>query len=153
MRKLVVCMLLTAFTAACARDVTAPAFVAANPVRGVTITIDAHGRCLVTCDPPFANATMTLVTIRNTGTSTSYMQACGSTEYVFEQQLVDGKWQNVGPAITCAVGPQSIALAPGDTAQMNWFFASGRRRLALGIGGVADMSDAALDTSAEIDLP
>jgi hypothetical protein len=97
--------------------------------------------------------TLALVRVVNTGSSTSYLQTCGQQSALIEQQFVNGRWQYVGPAITCPNGAGPIALAPGDSVQVNWFLASGRSRIVLGVARRLDLSDEALDTSAAVDIP
>ena len=122
----------------------------AIPVHDVSITVTAPGRCLVGgCDPFSGDATtLGLIRILNTGTTTAYLQACGTYPALGQQQLVNGRWVNVGPAIACVYTPGPIALAAGDSVQVNMFFGAGTRRLELAVAGRADMSDEAVATSA-----
>jgi hypothetical protein len=145
-------MSMLAMTVACG-SATDPLGPNAHVVHNVLITVAVPGTCLFSCDPPGPNLTLALVTVLNTGTTTSYLQTCGQQAAYAEQVLVDGQWLNVGPAITCPVGNVPISLAAGDSVQINWFFASGRRRVTLGVGSKVDMSDAGLATSAEVDIP
>jgi hypothetical protein len=134
--------------AACGKDVTGPNAVIFDNVV-ITAAVPGHCRAGLSCDPigpPYT--TLGLITVHNNGTAAAYLHACGSAVALTEQQLVDGQWQNVGPAITCAQGPVSIALAAGDSIQTNWWFAPGTRRLALGVAPAADLSGEALDASA-----
>jgi hypothetical protein len=134
--------------AACGKDVTAPGGIV---VDNVVIDAAVPGKCRdgLACDPIGAPyTTLGLITVRNNGTAAAYLQACGSAIALAEQQLVNGQWQNVGPAITCAQGPVSIALAVGDSVQTNWWFAPGTRRLALGVASAADLSGESLAASA-----
>lgn len=94
-----------------------------------------------------------VVTIRNTSSSTAFLQPCGPSPSIVEQQLVNGKWENVGPAVTCAMPNIAIPLAPGDNIRVNGFFAAGTRRIALIVASGASLADAALDTSASFDVP
>jgi hypothetical protein len=136
--------------AACT-DSTAPT--SANPVHGVLITVDAHGRCIVGgCDPPGTGLSLTLVRVLNTGTAPAFLQACGTYPALGEQQLVNGVWVNVGPAISCDFTPGPITLVAGDSVQVNWWFARGTRRLNLAVAGKSDLSDEALDTSAAFNI-
>ena len=139
--------------AACARDITAPG--GAVQVHDVLIAVAMPGRCLVGgCDPPSADRThLGLISVLNTGSATAYLQACGTQASLAEQQFVDGAWAFVGPAITCPNTPGPIALAAGDSIQVNWFFASGVRRIVLGVGGQVTISDEALSASAPVDVP
>lgn len=134
--------------AACSNDITGPT--AAVVADDVVITATVPGSCRpgVACDPISPSYTLGLITVRNNGTAAAYLRTCGSTVRLTEQQLVNGQWQAVGPAITCAVGPVSIALAAGDSIQSNWWFAPGTRRLALGVAPTADLSGEALAASA-----
>lgn len=132
----------------CAKDVTGPK---ATVVDNVVIAATVPGNCRagLACDPIGAPyTTLGLITVHNTGTATAYLQACGSNTALTEQQLVDGQWQSVGPAISCAQGPVSIALAAGDSTQTNWWFAPGTRRLVLGVAPTADLTGEALAASA-----
>jgi hypothetical protein len=70
-----------------------------------------------------------------------------------EEQFLNGQWALVGPAVTCPVTTGPVALAPGDSLRVNWFFATGQRRIVLGVAGKPDLSDAALDASAAFDVP
>ncbi len=134
--------------AACKNDV---AGLTAVIVDDVVISPTVPGNCRdgLACDPigpPYT--TLGLITVHNNGTATAYLHACGSDVAMSEQQLVDGQWQNVGPAILCAQGPVSISLVAGDSIQTNWWFAPGTRRLVLGVAPAADLSGEALDASA-----
>lgn len=135
-------------SAACGKDVTAVKAVVVDDVV-IVPTVPANCPAGMGCDP-IAPPCTTLgrITVRNNGSATAYLQACGSAVALTEQQLVDGQWQNVGPAILCAQGPVSIALATGDSVQAIWWFAPGTRRLTLGVAPSADLSGEALDTSA-----
>src|SRR5215510_292502 len=146
LRALVVLLLLVA----CSNDV-APT--TANPVHAVLITVDVHGRCIVGgCDPPGANLSLTLVRILTTGTAPAFLQACGTFPAFGEQQLVNGVWVNVGPALACVFTPGPITLAAGDSVQVNWWFAPGTRRLELAVAGKSDLSDEAVDRSASFEI-
>jgi hypothetical protein len=138
--------------AACADAATGPsAPTAANPAHGVLITITAPGPCLAGgCDPPFGSATLALVRLQNTSTSVAYLQACGVYPAIGDQQLVNGKWVNMGPAYTCAFPSQSIPLAPGDSLRLNWYFATGQHRLVLAVASNSTFTDEAIGTSAAV---
>jgi hypothetical protein len=138
---------------ACRREIAAP--LGANPVHEVLISVAVPGRCLVGgCDPPSADRTnLGLVRVLNAGSSTAYLEACGQQAAIVEQQFLNGAWAFVGPAIACPNTPGPIALAPGDSIQANWFFASGLRRIVLGVAATLNMSDEALDTSAAVAIP
>ena len=138
---------------ACAKDVTGPS--SAIGADGMTISVDFNGGYIVGgCDPPGGGRThLTLVTITNTGTATAYLTACGTYAAVGEQQFIDGQWTYVGPAISCPVTPGPIVLAAGASLRSNWWFATGRRRLVVGVGSDAALSDATLDASAGFDVP
>ncbi|MFI5231338.1 MAG: hypothetical protein ACHQSE_02380 [Gemmatimonadales bacterium] len=134
--------------AACSKDVTGPSAIV---VDDVVITAKVPGNCRdgLACDPiSAAYTTLGLITIHNNGGAPAYLRACGSTVAMTEQQLVDGQWKAVGPALDCAQGPPSIALAAGDSIQTNWWFAPGIRRLTVGVAATADLSGEALDASA-----
>ncbi len=154
MRAPLVCFALALLLDACQHggDLTSPV---ANPVDNVLITVMVPGQCLnLGCDPPSADrTTLALVRVRNTGSVTSYLQTCGQQSALAEQQFVNGQWQDVGPAITCPVGAGPIALSPGDSIRVNWFFATGRRRIVLGVAGSVDLSNEGLSTSAAVDIP
>jgi hypothetical protein len=138
--------------AACSNDVEP---LTATSVHGVVITVAVPGRCLVGgCDPASSEATILgLVRVVNTGPAATYLALCGPHPAFGEQQLVGGKWSNIGPAISCVFGPASGPLAPGDSIRINEFFAAGRRRLVLTVASVPSMADAALATSAAFDVP
>ena len=138
---------------ACASDVTAP--VAANPVHGVLITMTVPGTCIVGgCDPADADRhTLGLIRIVNQGTAATFLRACGPSPHLIEQQLVNGEWANVGPAVDCVFPSTPIQLAPGDSLRFNQFFARGTRRIGVGVGGNQTLSDEAFDTSASFEVP
>lgn len=142
-------LLLAALAAvACGKAVTGPGAVIVDDVV-ITATVPGPCRNGLACDPIGGDyTTLGLITVRNNGTAAAYLQACGSTVALSEQQLVDGQWQFVGPAILCAQGPVSIALAAGDSIQSNWWFAPGTRRLTLGVASAPDLTGEALDASA-----
>jgi hypothetical protein len=134
--------------AACGKDI---AGLKGIVVDQVVIDAAVPGNCRngLACDPigpPYT--TLGLITVHNNGTAAAYLHACGSEIAMTEQQLVGIEWQNVGPAITCAQGPVSIALAAGDSIQTNWWFAPGTRRLVLGVAPAADLTGEALAASA-----
>jgi len=134
---------------ACHDGLTAPV-----TVHGTVTSIESPApRCLFTCDPPSVGYTLTLVNTVNNGSVTSYVQTCGSRPAYAEQELIGGRWVNVNPAATCVEGSGSMALAPGDSVQMNWLFPAGRRRIVLPVAGKADLSDLSLDASAEMKFP
>lgn len=139
--------------AACGRELTAPQ----GPVTAhdVTITVAMPGHCIVGgCDPPSSIANnLGLVTVRNAGTATAYVQACGTYSALREEQLLSGQWVMVGPAVMCPMTPGPIVLAAGDSILTNWFFAAGRRRIVVGVAGRLDMSDEALAASSAFDVP
>ena len=133
---------------ACGEAVTGPGAVIVDDVV-ITATVPGPCRDGLACDPIGGDyTTLGLITVHNNGTAAAYLQACGSTVALSEQQLVNGQWQFVGPAILCAQGPVSIALAAGDSIQSNWWFAPGTRRLTLGVASAADLTGEALDASA-----
>ena len=120
----------------------------------MTIAINLAGPCLSTCDPPGGDLThLALVTVSNTGAATAYLQACGTNPAMNEQLLVDGQWTFTGPAIACPMTPGPIVLAAGESRLTNWFFATGRRRIVLGVASVQDLSDSELAASAAVDVP
>jgi hypothetical protein len=126
--------------AACGTESTALKPVIVDDV-AITATVPGNCRAGASCDPLIAPyTTVGLVTVRNNGTATAYLRACGSSAELTEQQLVDGQWQDVRPGITCPVAPASVSLAAGDSIQTNWWFAPGTRRLTLGIARASDMS-------------
>lgn len=135
--------------AACSKDITGPT--AAVVADDVVITATVPGSCMngLACDPFSPSyTTLGLITVRNNGTAAAYLRTCGSTVSMTEQQLVNGQWQAVGPAVLCAQGPVSIALAAGDSIQSNWWFGPGTWRLAIGVAPAADLTGEALDASA-----
>ena len=73
----------------------------------VSIVVRVPGRCIVGgCDPVNAEAhTLVLTQIRNLGTATAFLHACGTYVALGEQQLVGGRWVNVGPAPSCVPPP------------------------------------------------
>lgn len=145
-------LILAIVLAACADAATAPT--AAKPVHGVLITITAPGPCLTGgCDPPFGSATLALVRLQNTSTSVAYMPACGVYPAIGEEQLVKGKWANVGPAYTCAFPSRPIALASGDSLRLNWYFAPGQHRLVLAVASNSTFTDESIGTSAAVSIP
>lgn len=81
------------------------------------------------------------------------MPACGVYPAIGEQQLVKGKWANVGPAYTCAFPSRPISLAPGDSMRLNWHFAPGQYRLVLAVASNSTWTDEAIGTSAAVVIP
>ena len=143
-------ILVIAALAACS-EISAPT--PAVPVHDVLITATVPGRCIVGgCDPITTATTLGLIQILNTGTATAFLQACGTYVALSEQQLVNGHWVNVGPAVTCPFTPGPIALAAGDSIQLNSWFAAGTRRVSVGVASRSDMGDEALDSSASFDI-
>ena len=138
--------------AGCAANSVAP--LSANPVLGVVISVTVPGKCIVGgCDPPSADRhSLGLITIRNTSASTAFLQPCGSGPAIGEQEYVNGRWENVGPAVTCALPNVAIPLAAGDSLRFNEFFAVGTRRITLGVASAASLADVALDTSASFEV-
>ncbi|MBI1810081.1 MAG: hypothetical protein HYR75_09310 [Gemmatimonadetes bacterium] len=149
----VLSFVLLACASACSHilDVTSPD---AHPVRGIELSIVIPGSCLLTCAPVLADhQALAIVRVVNRGGQASYVQTCGTQAMLVEQQYVLGQWVNSGAAIICPVTPRQLSLAPGDSIRVNWYFASGRSRIVLGVGGRADLSDAALAAAAAIDVP
>lgn len=146
-------LLLSAALVAC-NDTTAP--MAAQPADDVLMTVEVPGRCLVGgCDPVGPDrTTLALVTITNTGASTAYLRTCGGVADLMEQQLQGGKWVASSTLVPqCALPPTpSIALAAGQSVQVNWFFEFVTSRLLLDVGTTADLSDAQTDASAAVVL-
>jgi hypothetical protein len=144
----------TAFLVVCGAACSSPT--APTPpitAHGVTLSVEVPGRCLLACDPVSNEVTTPgLVTLRNTAPTVAYVRRCGPTPAISEQEFVGGQWVNVGPAISCINAPGPISIAAGDSLQLNWFFASGRRRLVLGVASQATMSDEALVASASVDV-
>jgi hypothetical protein len=92
------------------------------------------------------------VRILNTGMSPVYLATCGPQPALTEQQMIDGTWSFVGPAISCTLAPGPRLLAAGDSIQLNEFFARGHRRLLLTVASVPTMADQAVATSASFDV-
>lgn len=154
MRRLLIGIGVTAVVfGGCARNVTAPT--QAILAHGVLIRVAVPGPCLVGgCDPLADGRThLGLVSVVNTGSATAYLSACGTQAALTEQQYVDGAWVFVGPAYTCPNTPGPIALSPGDSLRVNWFFATGLRRIVLGAAGAIDLSDEVLGASAPFSVP
>jgi hypothetical protein len=114
----------------------------AVPVHDVAITVDVPGVCILGgCDPVSAEVhTLTLIRIRNLGPATAFLHACGTQPAFVEQQLVRGAWENVGPAASCAFPSTPIPVAAGDSLRFNAFYASGTRRIGIGIADNPSLS-------------
>jgi hypothetical protein len=121
-----------------------------NAAHDVSVSVEIPGICIAGgCDPVGAEVlTLALIRIRNAGTSTAFLHACGLGVALQEQQLIDGSWINVGPAVACVIPSTPIQLAAGESLRFNRFYASGTRRLTLGVAGNLSLSDEALATSA-----
>jgi hypothetical protein len=136
-----------AFVAACSDSTSPP-----TSAHGVMIALQVPGPCLLACDPvPNPTTTPGLVTLRNTASTTAYLEHCGSAASLSEQVFVNGQWLDVptGVAVTCAQsGP--VTIAPGDSLRLNWFFQTGRRRLLLRVSTDATLSDVAIATSSSV---
>jgi hypothetical protein len=133
-------------------DVTAPSE-SATTAHGLLVSIAVPGRCIFTCDPisPQLNH-LGLVTLTNTATTKVFFRECGGAPAIGEQQFVNGQWINVGPAVTCAVGPLSAVIQPHDSVQFNMWFGAGTWRLTLGAAADSALATEALSTSAPIAL-
>jgi hypothetical protein len=138
--------------AGCGAGMTAPT----QPVTafGVLLTVTVPGRCLATCDPISPTVSRVgLVRVLNAGPQTVYFPNCGAPAGITEQELVNGMWVTVGPVIGYACttnGPTT--LAAGDSIQLNWIFAPGRRRLVTTVASSASLTDPAPDASASFDV-
>jgi hypothetical protein len=140
--------------AACGSDtITGPT--AAIPAHEVLLAITVPGACLTgVCVPPSSDVnTIAQVTITNSGTAAVYLHSCGGQISIVEQEFGGGVWENIGPAVTCTDDATPTILAAGGSLQLNWYFASGRRRLVLGVGTTPALSDEALSVSASADIP
>ena len=130
----------------------------ARPVDNVLIRIDVPGRCLVGgCDPVSTDRNILgLVTILNMGTATAYVRSCGTIPLLTEQHLEGGVWVTQVTTITgvCTSPPNpSMAFAPGDSVQLNYFFPHTPTRLVVDVATNADLSDERLDASAGVGVP
>lgn len=136
-----------AIVAGCS-DAVAPGV--AMPAYGLSILVAVPGRCLVGgCDPVSSDVNrLGLVTMTNATAETVFVQLCGGSPAIDEEELTGGQWINVGPAYSCANGPRSIAIAPRDSLQTNRFFAPGTRRLRAGVALDSALTTEASSTSA-----
>ncbi|HEV8497278.1 MAG TPA: hypothetical protein VGQ56_10470 [Gemmatimonadaceae bacterium] len=114
----------------------------AVPAHDVAITVDVPGVCIVGgCDPVSAAVhTLGLIRVRNVGTTTAFVHACGPRPAFVDQQLVGGAWVNVGPAASCTFPSTPIPVAAGDSLRFNAFYASGTRRVGVGVADNASLS-------------
>ena len=124
----------------------------AMPANGLLVSLAIPGPCLVGgCDPANSESThLGLITLTNTGSEKVFVPLCGPLPAMGTQQFVDGKWVNVGPAVLCAAGPPSMAIAPHDSLRFNQFFAIGVWRLGLGAATDTALVDEALSQSAAV---
>lgn len=132
-------------------DMVGPSNVAV-PAHALLVSIAVPGRCIVGgCDPISTELNrLGLVTLANTGSAKVFIRLCGGAPAIGEQQFVNGQWINVGPAITCAVGPTSKAIAPNDSVQINMWFGVGTWRLNLGVAADTALATEALSVSAPV---
>jgi hypothetical protein len=137
---------------ACTSDMTGP--IAPVVAHGVVMSVVVPGSCVATCDPiPNGPTHLGLVTLRNTGTGTAYLQNCGSSVQLSEQVFEGGQWVNVGPAAQCAISPTvATVLAPGDSIRVNWWFDTGRRRVLGSVAAAAAGASFDLDASGSFDV-
>jgi len=132
--------LVAALVCGCASDggpLTAP-----QSADGVTLTVTVPGRCILSsCTPePDGRNTLGLIEITNSGTADAFLQACGSSVALGEAVLLNGTWTLVGGAAACAAPSTPIRIAAGQTLQFNEFFATGWRRMGVGVGTSATTS-------------
>src|SRR5690242_17754124 len=75
----------------------------ATPANGLLVSVAIPGPCLVGgCDPVSTEFNhLGLITLTNTGTQKVFVPLCGPLPAMDTQQFVDGKWVNVGPAVSC----------------------------------------------------
>jgi hypothetical protein len=146
-RSSAVLLVLAAFCA-CSSDVTAPT----SPIQadGLFITVVTPGRCLVGgCDPANSDAnTLGLITLENTSGAPVFVTACGTLPALGLQELGNGEWQFVGPAVSCVSGPKSIAIAAHDSLRLNQFFAPGVWRMTVSVATSQALEPLALSASA-----
>ena len=137
----------------CSSDITAPT--AAEPADGLLVTVAVPGQCVVGgCDPVSATVhTLGLITLANTSDATVFVAACGSVPALEEQQLVNGQWMSIGPAVTCLNGPPSMAIAGHANLLTNAFFAAGARRMAITVSTNQALSGSAASASASFIVP
>jgi hypothetical protein len=146
-RSSMVLVVLGAFCA-CSSDIAAPT--SPIPADGLLITVVAPGRCLVGgCDPVNSDAnTLGLITLENTSGAPVFVSACGTLPALGLQELVNGEWQFVGPAVACVSGPKSIAIAAHDSLRLNQFFAPGVWRMTVSVATTQTLEPLALGASA-----
>lgn len=124
----------------------------ATPANGLLVSVSVPGPCLVGgCDPANAESNhLGLITVKNTGSEKVFVPLCGPLPAMGTQQLIDGKWVNVGPAASCVFGPPSMVIAPHDSLRFNSFFAAGIWRLSVGAATDTTLVNEGLSTSAPI---
>ena len=124
----------------------------ATPANGLLVSVAVPGQCLVGgCDPVSGEANrLGLITLTNTGSEKVFVPLCGTLPAMGTQQLVDGKWVNVGPVASCVFGPPSMVIAPHDSLRFNSFYAAGIWRLSVGAATDTALVNEALSTSAPV---
>jgi hypothetical protein len=116
----------------------------------------AHGVVLeVASRSPAANGTTVSLRIRNTATDAAFLRMCGQEPSVILQRFVDGVWKSeLQVALACPNGPPSQSLAASESVVVSrTVTGSGRFRFAADVGSTADLSDAAMASSASFDVP
>jgi hypothetical protein len=133
---------------ACSSGITTPT--SPMPADGLSITVVAPGACLVGgCDPANSEAnTLGLITLENTSGAPVFVTPCGTLPALGLQQLVNGEWQFVGPAISCVSGPKSISIAAHGALRLNQFFAPGVWRMTVSVATSQTLEPLALSVSA-----
>ena len=151
MRTRLVCASLLILFCGCSGDLAGPNQVAV-PANGLLVSLVIPGQCLVGgCDPANSESThLGLITLTNTGSEKVFVPLCGPLPAMATQQFVDGRWVNVGPAISCVAGPPSTAIAPHDSLRLNQFFALGVWRMGVGAATDTGLVNEALSTSAAV---
>lgn len=154
MRRLVQFLAVLAL-AGCASDAVSPSSSAPHPARNVVVSLTVPGQCLVGgCDPPSADFhTLGLIRIVNTGTSTVFLQPCGTVPLILIQHFINGQWFTQPINFACVAPLDAISLAPGDSIRMNQFFASGPVRVGVTVGTDANLSGELLSTSNGVVVP
>ena len=143
-------LILLALIAACSSGDLSNLTGVATPANGLLVSVAVPGPCLVGgCDPVSTELNhLGLITLTNTGSGKVFVPLCGTLPAMGTQQLVNGKWVNVGPAASCVAGPPSMVIAPHDSLRFNQFFAVGVWRMSVGAATDTALVNEALSTSA-----
>jgi len=119
---------------------------------GLTGPIVAYG-ALVTVVPDNTHLAPLdyVVTVANGGTAAVYIQQCGDSPWLLQEEWIDGEWAR-GPEPDCAVPTVKLSIAAAGAEQYSTgVAAAGRYRIGIRVSPTPDMANMRAAFSAAFD--